>query len=84
MFISLRDLTVFLWVVFPLLWLLSPFGLDLLRAADHEFLLAFMDITAKGGFNLIIALRTRAIRTALGAEYLGSLSADGTPRGETA
>lgn len=76
MFLGLRDLTVFLWFAFPLLWLLGPDGFGFVQRADHEFLLAFMDLTAKAGFNLIIALRAQAIRTTLGAEYLGTGPAD--------
>lgn len=76
MFIGLRDLTVFLWVVFPLLWLVGPSGFGLLTHSDHAFLLGFMDLVAKAGFNLIIALRTDAIQENLGAEHLGGLAGE--------
>jgi len=76
MFMGLRDLTVFLWLAFPLLWVVGPSGFELIQATDYAYLLAFMDLTAKAGFNLIIALRTRAVRTTLGTEYLGDLSTE--------
>ena len=70
MFLGLRNLTVFLWIAYPALWLLTD-GLGVMAPADQDFLIAFMDITSKLGFNLIIALRARAIRTSLGEQYLG-------------
>lgn len=80
MFVGLRDLTVFLWVAFPFLWLLSPFGFGVVTFADYHFLIALMDVTAKMGFNLIIALRTRAITDVLGQDSLGETVGDPSSR----
>lgn len=82
MFLGLRDLTVFLWSAFPVLWLLGPYGFGVLTLGDFHFLLAILDVTSKVGFTLIVAVRTRAIADAFGTDYLGT--ADGRAEGSSA
>lgn len=76
LFRNLRDLTAFLWVVFPLLWLVSPHGTGVLTASDHYFLIALLDLSAKVGFDAVIAARLSSVESITGD---ASGSAEVTP-----
>lgn len=75
MFIGLRDLTLFLWVVYPVLWLVGPFGTGTLVPADYHFIIAGLDVTAKVGFELLIAFRAASIRDVFGVEAITDVEA---------
>lgn len=55
MFRTLRDLTIFLWFVYPIAWLFGPSAAGWISAVDYHFIVAILDMSAKIGFNLIIA-----------------------------
>lgn len=55
MFRTLRDLTIILWFVYPIAWLFGPSAGGWISAVDYHFIVAFLDMSAKIGFNLIIA-----------------------------
>lgn len=55
-FRTLRDLTIVLWLVYPVIWLLSPYGNGLIAAADYHFIIAVLDTAAKVGFTAVFAL----------------------------
>lgn len=60
LFLSLRNLTVILWSVYPLIWLLGPAGLDLVTETVDVMLVVYLDLITKVGFGLI-ALNARAV-----------------------
>jgi len=55
MFRTLRDLTIFLWFVYPIAWLFGPSAGGWISTVDYHFIVAILDMSAKIGFNLIIA-----------------------------
>ncbi|WP_299264567.1 bacteriorhodopsin [Halorientalis sp.] len=57
LFISTRDLTVTVWSIYPLIYLLGPLGAGVLQAADLDFTVVVLDLTAKVGLMSIILLR---------------------------
>lgn len=62
LFESLRDLTVFVWLLFPVAWILGP-GLDFLHHGDRVFLFLVLDLSAKAGFASVIVFRQYALRS---------------------
>lgn len=62
LFESLRDLTVFVWLLFPVVWVLGP-GLDLLHTGDRVFLFLVLDLSAKAGFASVVVFRQYALRS---------------------
>ncbi|WP_092695474.1 bacteriorhodopsin [Halorientalis regularis] len=57
LFISTRDLTVTVWAVYPVVYLLGPLGAGVLQAGDLDFTVVVLDLTAKVGLMSIILLR---------------------------
>lgn len=68
MYLNLRDLTVYLWCLYPVVWLLSPAGVGLVAAADYHIVIATMDTSAKVGFNAIIAVRASGLASVTDAD----------------
>ena len=72
LFLSLRNLTVVLWSVYPIIWLLGPVGFGLLTLSVDVMLTTYLDLLTKVGFGLI-ALNASAV---LEAEYGESFASD--------
>ena len=72
LFVSLRNLTVVLWSVYPIVWLLGPAGFGLLTLSVDVMLTTYLDLLTKVGFGLI-ALNASAV---LEAEYGESFASD--------
>ena len=53
LFRGLRNLTVILWSIYPLIWLLSPPGFGLLTVLTNVLLVVYLDLVTKVGFGLI-------------------------------
>ena len=64
-FRTIRDLTIVLWCVYPILWLMGPSGFGVVRIADYHFVIASLDLTAKVGFDAIVAARAARVSTML-------------------
>jgi len=60
LFLSLRNLTVILWSVYPIIWLVGTPGLDLLTPLVDVMLIMYLDLITKVGFGLI-ALNASAV-----------------------
>ncbi|MFP8951893.1 bacteriorhodopsin [Natrialbaceae archaeon A-arb3/5] len=60
LFTSLRNLTVVLWSIYPVIWILGPPGLDLLTLTVDVMLITYLDLLTKVGFGLI-ALKTSTV-----------------------
>lgn len=67
LFNSLRNLTVILWTVYPIIWLLGPPGMDLLTVTVEVALITYLDILTKVGFGLI-ALNASTVINRYGTE----------------
>jgi sensory rhodopsin len=57
LFVSTRDLTVTVWSIYPIVYLLGPLGAGVLQAGDLDFTVVVLDLTAKVGLMAIILLR---------------------------
>ncbi|PSP51799.1 opsin [Halobacteriales archaeon QH_1_68_42] len=57
LYVSLRDLTVATWSVYPVVYFLGPLGVGVIRTGDLDLLIAALDVTAKVGLVAIILLR---------------------------
>lgn len=65
LFTSLRNLTIILWSVYPVIWLLGPPGLAVVTPTVDVMLITYLDLLTKVGFGLI-ALNASAV---IEAEY---------------
>jgi sensory rhodopsin len=54
-FTKLRNLTVVLWTLYPVVWLLSPLGVGLLQTSTEALVVTYLDLISKVGF-VVIAL----------------------------
>ena len=77
LFTSLRNLTVILWSVYPVIWLLGPPGLGLLTPLVDVALVTYLDLLTKVGFGLI-ALNASAVIEAERGESIAA-ETDGVP-----
>lgn len=60
LFRGLRNLTVILWSVYPVIWVLGPAGVGLLTNLTNVLLVTYLDLITKVGFGLI-ALNAGAV-----------------------
>ena len=60
LFRGLRNLTVILWAIYPIIWLLGPSGFGLLTNLTNVLLVTYLDLITKVGFGLI-ALNAAAV-----------------------
>lgn len=71
---TLRNITVVLWTLYPVVWVLAPTGLGLLTTSTEMLLFVYLDVVSKVGF-VVVAVA--------GADALNHLSAE-RGRGTTA
>lgn len=65
LFVSLRDLTIATWLLYPVAYLLGPVGLGVIRPAGIDFIVVVLDVTAKVGLMSIVLLRQYELTTFL-------------------
>ncbi|AFZ72995.1 bacteriorhodopsin [Natronobacterium gregoryi] len=63
LFTSLRNLTLVLWTIYPVVWLLGPAGYALLTPTVDIMLIAYLDLLTKVGFGLIAINASAVIET---------------------
>jgi len=63
LFLSLRDLTVLTWLLYPVVYFLSPVGIAVFVSRDLNFIVAILDTVAKVGFMSILLVRYNSIDT---------------------
>lgn len=63
LFLSLRDLTVVTWSLYPVVYLLSPVGIGVIGTPDLNFLVAILDTVAKVGFMSVLLVRYNSVDT---------------------
>jgi sensory rhodopsin len=49
-FTKLRNLTVVLWTLYPVVWILGPLGVGLLQAGTEVMVVTYLDLISKVGF----------------------------------
>ncbi|MDY6774746.1 MAG: bacteriorhodopsin [Halobacteria archaeon] len=54
LFQKLRNLTVVLWSVYPVVWLVGPYGTGLLEPATEIIIILYLDLITKVGFGFIL------------------------------
>jgi sensory rhodopsin len=55
-FVTLRNLTVVVWTLYPVIWLLAPTGVGLLLPETRVLVMSYLDLVAKVGF-VVVAVR---------------------------
>jgi sensory rhodopsin len=74
-FTKLRNLTVVLWSIYPVVWLLGPFGSGLLLVQTEAIVVTYLDLLAKVGF-VVIAVNGRDALSVLSRAEAGAVAAD--------
>jgi len=52
-FAKLRNVTVVLWTLYPVVWLLAPVGFGLMTAGTEMMVIVYLDIITKVGFAIL-------------------------------
>lgn len=78
---KLRNVTVVLWTMYPVVWLLAPVGFGVLLPSTEMMVIVYLDIITKVGF-AILALFGRDALTPLADEAL-AMGGDGDSVGTT-
>lgn len=65
---TLRNITVVLWTLYPVVWILAPTGLGLLTTSTEMLVFVYLDLVSKVGF-VVVAVS--------GADALDHLSREG-------
>jgi len=79
-FTKLRNVTVVLWTMYPVVWLLAPVGFGFLQANTEMLVIVYLDIITKVGFAVFALLG----RDALSPLQNDALAMDSGGEGSTA
>ena len=60
-FYTLRNITVVLWTLYPVVWLLAPTGFGLLTPATEMLVFVYLDFVSKVGFAIVAVAGADAI-----------------------
>jgi len=71
-FTKLRNLTVVLWTLYPVVWILGPLGVGVLQSQTDVMVVAYLDLISKVGF-VVMAVN--------GSDALDALHADSASAG---
>lgn len=74
-FRTLRDLTIALWFVYPVIWLLGQSGVGVISTVDYHFIVAVLDTTAKVGFTSIVTFSITRVGDLFGATATATATA---------
>jgi sensory rhodopsin len=58
---TLRNITVVLWTLYPVVWLLAPTGFGLLTPATEMLVFVYLDIVSKVGFVVVAVMGADAL-----------------------
>jgi sensory rhodopsin len=61
LFVTLRNITVVLWTLYPVVWLLGPAGFDVLQYEMYTIVVVYLDFISKVGFVGFAALGADAV-----------------------
>lgn len=79
LFVTLRNLTIVLWTLYPVVWVLAPSGIDLLTRSMAMLVIAYLDLISKAAF---VALAVDGLDALADEER--AASADATTEAPTA
>jgi len=65
---TLRNITVVLWTLYPVVWLLAPTGFGLLTPATEMLVFVYLDVVSKVGFVVVAVMGADALDR-LGTEH---------------
>lgn len=68
---TLRNITVVLWTLYPVVWVLAPTGFGLLTTSTEMLLFVYLDVVSKVGFVVV------AVAGADALDYLGAGTGSG-------
>jgi sensory rhodopsin len=60
-FTKLRNVTVVLWTLYPIVWLLAPVGFGLLQPSVEMMVIVYLDIITKVGFAILAIMGKDAL-----------------------
>ncbi|GAA0505315.1 sensory rhodopsin [Halorubrum aquaticum] len=60
-FYTLRNITVVLWTLYPVVWLLAPTGFGLLTPATEMLVFVYLDFVSKVGFAIVAVAGADAV-----------------------
>jgi sensory rhodopsin len=61
LFVTLRNITVVLWTLYPVVWLLGPAGVGILQLEMYAIVVVYLDFISKVGFVAFAALGADAV-----------------------
>jgi len=61
LFVTLRNITVVLWTLYPVVWLLGPAGVGILQYEMYTIVVVYLDFISKVGFVAFAALGADAV-----------------------
>lgn len=67
LFRTLATLTIVLWTIYPIVWLLGTEGFGVINLATEVVIYAILDVSAKVGFGFILLTNRNAIQQAGGS-----------------
>ncbi|WP_338740988.1 bacteriorhodopsin [Haloplanus salilacus] len=79
LFVTLRNLTIVLWTLYPIVWVLAPSGIGLLTRDMAMLVIAYLDLISKAAF---VALAVDGLGAL--ADEAGTASTDATAGTSTA
>jgi len=73
LFWKLRAFLVILWLVYPAIWMVSPFGVGFMNVETAALVLSYLDVVAKVGFGFIalsgqLSITERGTETEIAAD----------------
>ncbi|OYR58261.1 sensory rhodopsin-2, partial [Halorubrum sp. E3] len=68
---TLRNITVVLWTLYPVVWLLAPTGLGLMTPATEMLVFVYLDIVSKVGFVVVAVAGADALDRITAGRGLG-------------
>ena len=77
-FTKLRNVTVVLWTMYPVVWLLAPVGFDFLLPSTEMLVIVYLDIITKVGFAIFALLGRDALNPLADDPLAMDVDGDGT------
>jgi sensory rhodopsin len=75
-FTTVRNLTVVVWTLYPIVWILAPTGLGLLLPDTQVLVLTYLDLVSKVGFVVVAVRGLQSVRSLESARITTAESAD--------
>lgn len=75
-FTTVRNLTVVVWTLYPVVWLLAPTGVGLLLPDTQVLVLTYLDLVSKVGFVVVAVRGLRSVDSLEAARITDARSAD--------